>query len=487
MKQFLHKQFWPDWLVIFFLTFLLPFFFYNLGLSSLVSWDEAWYAEIARNIIKSGSLFNLSWNEMAYYDHPPVGFWLIALGELIFGYSEFGVRFSSALIGFLSVITLYFLGKVMFNRVVGVASALGLASSFWFLYRARSGNLDVFLTFFFVLTFFMAWKARQNSKWLVGFGVSFALLILTKTGIPFTILPALIIVFWGKRFKLKDLISTFGLLVFLGGVWLVSQILTNSSFFDRYFMIGLPGVGVQTSYVDNFILAKTYLHDGIGKWFWPGVVGIIMSFGIGVYLFLVKKVDRKWFIFPLFCLTFFGPFVLSAKGHIWHLIPLHPFMILSFFAASFVIGESILKIATPFLFRNKQYLKYSYLVLSLGTICFSIYLSFFQLKSAWIQFIDQTKYISDEQILSTEAGKIDGKFFIDDDFGPTAVWYSGGKRVGQIRDDDISRLFNKQGQFGNIDKFTLITKQYRLDDQGIAKERYQILKLDRDKILVINN
>jgi hypothetical protein len=114
-------------------------------------------------------------------------------------------------------------------------------------------------------------------------------------------------------------------------------------------------------------------------------------------------------------------------------------------------------------------------------------LSFFQLKSAWIQFIDQTKYISDEQILSAEAGKIDGKFFIDDDFGPTAVWYSGGKRVGQIRDDDISRLFNKQGQFGNIDKFTLITKQYRLDDQGIAKERYQILKLDRDKILVINN
>jgi hypothetical protein len=72
-------------------------------------------------------------------------------------------------------------------------------------------------------------------------------------------------------------------------------------------------------------------------------------------------------------------------------------------------------------------------------------------------------------------------------FGPTAVWYSGGKRVSQLRGDDVKRLFNKQEQFGSVNKFTLITKQYRLDEQGIAKDQYQILKSDRDKILVISD
>jgi 4-amino-4-deoxy-L-arabinose transferase len=108
MKKLVHQWFWPDVLIVFLLCFLLPFFFFNLGLSSLVSWDEAWYAEIARNIIKSGDIFNLTWNQMAYYDHPPVGFWLIAIGEILFGYSEFGVRFASAAIGFLSVVAMCF-------------------------------------------------------------------------------------------------------------------------------------------------------------------------------------------------------------------------------------------------------------------------------------------------------------------------------------------------------------------------------------------
>jgi 4-amino-4-deoxy-L-arabinose transferase-like glycosyltransferase len=487
MKKLVHQWFWPDVLIVFLLCFLLPFFFFNLGLSSLVSWDEAWYAEIARNIIKSGDIFNLTWNQMAYYDHPPVGFWLIAIGEILFGYSEFGVRFASAAIGFLSVVAMYFLGKIMFNRVVGFASAVGLASSFWFLFRSRSGNLDVFLTFFFILTFLTAWKARYNPKWMIWFGLSLVLVILTKTGIPFTIMPALMLVFWGRRYSWRDGIAAGSLLFFIGGIWLISQFLTNRSFFDRYLMIGLPGVGGQTSYLDNFLLAKAYVHDGIGRWFWPGVFGIVLSVCFGIYTIFKRKADRKWFIFPLFVVSFFGPFILSAKGHIWHLIPLHPFLILGFFSASYAVGKELVEwIGRRFVKRVKPSL-YLNTVMAFGIVVFGLYIALFQLRSAWIQFIDQTKYVSDEQILSEEAGRQDAAFFLDDDFGPTAVWYSGGKRVSQLRGDDVKRLFNKQEQFGSVNKFTLITKQYRLDEQGIAKDQYQILKSDRDKILVISD
>src|SRR3989344_2144571 len=120
-----HNKF--DFLAIFLLLFLSPLFFYKLGQSSLISFDEAWYADIARNILKSGDTINLTWNGRSFNDHPPAGFWLTALSYLIFGASEFSARFSSALLGLSTLITTYFLGKKLFNRVIGFASAIALS------------------------------------------------------------------------------------------------------------------------------------------------------------------------------------------------------------------------------------------------------------------------------------------------------------------------------------------------------------------------
>jgi hypothetical protein len=478
------KKYYFDVVSIICLTFTLPLFFYKLGQSSLVSWDEAWYAEIARNILQSGNLFSLFWNGAGYFDHPPVGFWLIAISELIFGNSEFGVRASSALFGFLSLIVTYLLGRELFNKTVGFCSAIGLSSSFWFLFRARSGNLDIFLTFFFILTFYTAVKSTKDPRFLIPFGLSFALLILTKTGIPLTIVPALIIIFWGTIFKPKQILWPIGIFLGMIGLWLTTQLLTNMSFFQRYLMIGAPGVQADTSYLDNFKLAKTYLHDGIGKWFWPGVLGTVFS---------LITLNKKYYIFPIFIISFFTPFIFSSKGHIWHLIPLHPFMILSFFSVVYFLGEKIVrhidtKILNKFDFNvklRKKLTQYLNILISLFLISFTLYITSIQINSAWVQFIDTTKYISDEQILSSEAGTSEGQFFIDDDFGPTAVWYSG-KEVRQLRDEDIRRLFDKQGQFAQVRDFVLITKQYRLDDQNISPESYSVIKSDRDKILVTN-
>ena len=59
-----------DLILITLLFLTLPLFFYKLGQSSLVSFDEAWYASISRNILQTGDLFNLTFNGKAYYDHP---------------------------------------------------------------------------------------------------------------------------------------------------------------------------------------------------------------------------------------------------------------------------------------------------------------------------------------------------------------------------------------------------------------------------------
>src|SRR5687768_4222941 len=131
MTNFISK-FKLDLLLIFLIFLTSPLFFYKLGDSSLVSWDEAWYGGIARNILQSGNIFHLQFNDKYYFDHPPFGFSLIAGSQKIFGINEFGTRFTPALCGLLTLVVVYLLGKQLFSRSVGFLSALSLLSAPWF-------------------------------------------------------------------------------------------------------------------------------------------------------------------------------------------------------------------------------------------------------------------------------------------------------------------------------------------------------------------
>lgn len=447
----------------------LPLFFYKLGQSSLVSWDEAWYGGIARNILKTNDFFNLSWNGNGYHDHPPFGFWMIAISYKIFGINEFSTRFFQALAGFLSVVFLYFLGKELFNKTVGLLSALGLISGVWFLYRARSGNLDNFLVLFFISTIFFALKVSEKKIFLYPFFISFAFLILTKTAVPFTILPVLIVIFWSVRnLSLRNIFIPLSIFIISVGSWLVSEFFSQEEFIKRYLFIGLPGVKTQTNFLDNFLLIKEYIHIGIGKWFWPGIFGIILG-----PIFLQKR----FLILSIFFISFFTPFLFSSKGHIWHLIPLHPFMILAFFGFCYIFLEKILDKLSIFFFGVNIVNK-----LVIFFILFLIFLLIYipQIKTNWYQFIDIPAYISDEAILSKEAGKYPYDFYIDDQYGPVAYFYAE-KKVEDVHRGGLKRLFELKK------RLLIITKESRLIEEGIIKDQYEILKSDRDKILILKS
>lgn len=463
IRNFFHK-FRLDILNLGFLTLLSPLYFYKLGQSSLSSWDEAWYGSIAGNILQSGNFLILWWNGSIYSDHPPAGFWIIALGQSVLGINEFGSRIGSAIFGMLGLYLVYLLGKEMFSRVVGFTSALALSSTYWYLYRARSGNLDIFLTVFFVLTFYLAIKASSEKKFLIPFGLSFGLLVLTKSTIPFAIIPALIVIFWKSNIKVKDLIKPVLVFILLIFPWFIAQYVYKPAAFFKYFLVGAPGVGKETDYLDNFKQIKEYLHFGVGKWFWPGVLGVIAG---------PLTLNKYLSALSLFCMSFFAPFILSEKGQLWHLIPLYPFMSLAFFGlietASNLVCEKFLK----------KYKKILRIIVTLGLIVFCLYFAQMQIKRAWYEFIDIDKYITDEAILSKRAGAFPYRFYIDGpDFTPVAVFYSG-KEVDKIWEGGLLPLFNSE------EKFVLITEQWRLDKFSIPKESYKLITKDRDKILII--
>lgn len=453
-----------DLLVLSLLSLLFPLYFYKLAQSSLVSWDEAWYGAIARNILESGNLLFLSWNGSIYSDHPPAGFWIIALFESIFGVNEFGVRIGSAIFGLLGLYLTYLLGRQLFSKTVGFASALALSSTYWYLSRARSGNLDVFLTVFFILTFYLAVKSAKNPKFLIPFSISFGLLILTKSLIPLTIIPALIIIFFGSKIRFKDIVKSSGIFLAVTIPWFAAQYLFDLGAFYKYFKTGTPGVNEPQNYLLNFKQIKEYLHFGVGKWFWPGALGVLAG---------PLTLRKNLIVLSVFCLSFFAPFILSEKGQIWHLIPLYPFMILSFFG--------FLEVFSGLIIRKifKKYQKKLNVLVLIGLLGFSFYYSKMQIQRSFYEFIDIPKYISDEAILSKQAGLSPYNFYIDgSDFTPAAVFYSH-KKVGKIWEEGLKPLFETE------EKFILITHQWRLDKFNIPKNQYELLATDRDKILVV--
>lgn len=450
-----------DFVFLFFLLPTLPLFFYKLGDSSLVSFDEAWYAEIARNIVKTGDIFNLIWNGNLYQDHPPAGFWLMALVFKIFGVSEFLARFVPAISGFFSVIVTYFLGKQFFNRYVGLASGIALTSATWFLFRARSGNLDTILAMLFLLSIFLALKASTDKRYLIPLSISLVMLFLTKSLVPFTIIPVLLVIFYHsqilKKLRMTDLIVSVGIFVLPITVWLIMQIIQEPAFLQHYLKIGFPGRDVGTPINDALALYKQYLHNGIGKWFWPGILGLIG----GVVLFRKKG----FLVLATFFVSFSLPFLFSREGHIWHLIPLYPFMLLGCFGFGYVTIEKLTK---------KKFLA------TVAIFLFGLYFWFPQIKVNWQQFVGVNAFVSDEAILSLEASKYPQRLYIDGDFYPVAVFYSE-KNVQQIWFGALPIIF------AETEPFLLITKQERLDGAKIPKVNYKVLKTDRDRILILKD
>lgn len=435
---------------------LAPMFFYKLGQSSLVSWDEAWYADIARTMVKTGDILNLKWSGKAYLDHPPMGFWLEALAFKLFGVSEFSARMMSAVAGVLSLVFIYLLGKELFEPAVGLAAMPALASGYWFLYRARSGNLDIFLTLFFILSIYLGVKSTKSSKYLPIFAFSLGMLFLTKTAVPLVIIPALAVGFWKKQFHLKQTMLAlviFGLLI---SSWFVVQYIQHADFLARSLNIGLPDVSLKTNYWQNLGQAKRFLHEGIGKWFWPGVLAVFAGFLTG---------QRRFLILSIFCLSFFVPFIFSNRGGIWHLIPLYPFLILEFFGLMYVVMRK---------FRVRP------LLMSAIILGVSFYTSFIQLRRSFYEFVEIPAYISDEATLAMEAAKYPYPLYIEgSDFRPAAAFYSEKDVPNRLYVAELE-TFSK-----SLGKKLIITYQTELEIAGVSTENYLILKSDRDKILIL--
>jgi dolichyl-phosphate-mannose-protein mannosyltransferase len=110
--------------------------------------DEAYYPPEAHELLRWGFEYNRGYT---FIVHPPLGKWLIALGEAVFGYDSLGWRVPSAVAGSLAVVVLVRLGRRLTGSTfLGVVAGLLLAVDGFSFVIARTGLLDVFVQFFIV-------------------------------------------------------------------------------------------------------------------------------------------------------------------------------------------------------------------------------------------------------------------------------------------------------------------------------------------------
>lgn len=145
-------------LVFIFLTALF------LRVSPVLEVRNYWYDEAF-----TGILLKHSWgemNQMIFDDvHPPLYYWLVKPWASLFDYSPAGIRSFSVFLGLLTVVSLYWIGKKMFDRRAGLlAAALGAVSPFAIQYSQEARMYALFgLLMLWAIWFF--WKALQEDKW----------------------------------------------------------------------------------------------------------------------------------------------------------------------------------------------------------------------------------------------------------------------------------------------------------------------------------
>lgn len=179
MKKFVY----PALLLIVLASFILRFYKVTENPPSL-NWDEASIGYNAYSILKTGKdewgqSFPLHFKSYGEYKLPAQIYFSIPAIS-VFGLNELGIRITPVIYGTLTVLILFFLGRILFqNYLVGLVSAFLLAVSPWHIQLTRTSFESSLATFFVTTGIWFLVKGFKDQKWFIISMIPFALSVFT--------------------------------------------------------------------------------------------------------------------------------------------------------------------------------------------------------------------------------------------------------------------------------------------------------------------
>ena len=133
------------------LIFGIILFLPNLGGVHLFDWDEINFAEAAREMIQTGDYMTVRIDYHPFHEKPPVFIWMQVVSMKLFGVSEFAARLPNAIIGIITLLVLFNIGKKLFDERFGLIWAVAYCGSFLPHFYFKSGIIDPTFNLFMFL------------------------------------------------------------------------------------------------------------------------------------------------------------------------------------------------------------------------------------------------------------------------------------------------------------------------------------------------
>jgi 4-amino-4-deoxy-L-arabinose transferase-like glycosyltransferase len=247
--------------------FFLPF----LGKVHLFDWDEINFAESAREMIVSGNYGRVQIDFKPFWEKPPLFFWMQALCMHLFGVTEFAARLPNAIMGIISILSFYFIGKKLKDSTFGLIWALSYLGSFLPHLYFKSGIIDPTFNYFIFLSLYLLYLsiiADNKNKSLVFAilaGILLGLATLTKGPVGILIVSITFLGYWiSIRFRKFTSILNITLFVFslllVSSLWFGLEMIKNGPWFISEFfkyqvnLLLTPVAGHQQPFYYHFIV-----------------------------------------------------------------------------------------------------------------------------------------------------------------------------------------------------------------------------------------
>jgi 4-amino-4-deoxy-L-arabinose transferase-like glycosyltransferase len=295
--------------------------FFHLGSNRLQSWDEAIYAQSAKEMVRTGDWLTPHWNGEHFYQKPPLTIWVTALLFHLFGVSELTARIFAAICGVACVLLVSLIGQLFLSHAQALIAGLVLLATPHFNYYARQGSMDVPLTAFLLLGFYFYLRSKDNPRYWIATGVAMALAVLTKgaaAGPGILALGVAVLLNQDRPWRVRE--AWIGCAVFfvLAGSWHAGMIIVHGrAFWSEYFVSQVFSRSVST-FDTNASGPLAYF------------VTVFLGFLPFIPL-LILGIIRIWKVRPMFpvaLLLFAGMlFVLYSlvpTKHPWYLVPIYP-------------------------------------------------------------------------------------------------------------------------------------------------------------------
>jgi 4-amino-4-deoxy-L-arabinose transferase-like glycosyltransferase len=261
----------------------------SLGNSTLplIDRDEPRFAEASREMRQSGDFVIPRVNGDYRFDKPPLIYWCQVGTALVFGESDFSVRFPSVLFAAATAVLTAMWGARLYGPRIGLWAGLIFGTCLQLFIHGRAAVADMPMIFFFLSATWIAWErlSYPKSHWLwLAFYVSLALGFLAKGPIALlpVLFPAIFYLSQKKGFSFHAGSAVLGtvFLVLIVGAWGIPALIATKG---EFFAIGIGRHVVMRS------VAPMQSHGA------NGALGYIVS--LPFYLLTILFSFFPWCIF----------------------------------------------------------------------------------------------------------------------------------------------------------------------------------------------